>query len=143
ECSASKEALIVVQSELQALKVILKAIKKSPDVPADSELLKLTASDIEIRFIRNKTYDMATKANAFATYIGHGIHGRDALAMVDATSNIEAVYTNSKDTIEAYQKSIFEKLNNTNNENPPNNDRTLSDNSDQTDNSPILGSNVK
>lgn len=143
ECSASKEALIIEQSELQSLKVILKAIQKSPDISSDSELLKLTASDIEIRFIRNKTYDMATKANAFATYLSHGIHGRDALAMVDATSNIEAVYTNSKETIEAYQKSIFEKSNNTNNENPPNSDRTLSDNSDQTGNSPILGSNVK
>lgn len=139
ECSASKEALIIEQSELQSLKVILKAIQKSPDISSDSELLKLTASDIEIRFIRNKTYDMATKANAFATYIGHGIHGRDALAMVDATSNIEAVYTNSKDTIEAYQKSVFEKSNNKS----PNDDRVMSDNSDQTDNSPILGSNVK
>lgn len=142
ECSASKEALVIEQSELQSLKVILKAIKKSPDVPADSELLDLTASDIEIRFIRNKTYDMATKANAFATYLSHGINGRDALAMVDATSNIEAVYTNSKDTIEAYQKSIFEKSNNKT-ENIPNGERTMSDNSDQTNNSPILGSNVR
>lgn len=43
----------------------------STDIPEDSPLKSLKISNIDIKIVRNKNYDMATKTNTFATYVSH------------------------------------------------------------------------
>ena len=76
---------------------------------------------------------MAVKANAFATWVAHGVNGRHALKTVDAFEDVEQVWEDSKEGIEEYQKSAYG-----NEEVQTGDDRIMSDNSDQTGNSPIL-----
>lgn len=84
EVDACREEQLIKKSKMQLAKVMLAAIEKSPDTPPDSPLLALRVSDMLPKFTRNKTYDMATKANTFATWIRSGIYGRDALQQIDA-----------------------------------------------------------
>jgi len=137
EVSACKEEQMIRQGKMQEIKLILAAIKKAPKFPQDSPLLELKMSDIKPRIIRNKTYDMATKANTFATYIKNGIHGRHALEVIDAFADPQQTWVDSKDVIDTYQQSIIS--------NPGkaevsdrDSDRVMSDMSDQNDNSPIV-----
>lgn len=141
EVDACRQEQIEKRGKMELLKVILEAIKNSPDTEADSPLLELNVSDVKPKFTRNKTYDMATKANAFATWIAHGIHGRHALQQVDAFPDTNLVWEDSKELIEKYQDSIFNKQ--TTSDSSPVNDqqeekKMMSDLSDQTGNSPIL-----
>lgn len=131
EVDACREEQMIKKGKREELKLILKAIEKSPYVPADSPMRSLKYTDVDFHFERNKNYDMSIKANTFATYIKCGIHGRHALKVTDAFSDIEQVWVDSKDMIEKYQKSLIERT--TNEEK-----RIMGDNSDQIGNSPIL-----
>lgn len=131
EVDACREEQMIRKGKREELKLILRAIEKSPDVPADSPMRSLKYTDVDFHFERNKNYDMSIKANTFSTYIKCGIHGRHALKVTDAFSDIEQVWIDSKEMIEKYQKSLIETS--TNEEK-----RIMSDNSDQIGNSPIL-----
>ena len=132
------------------LRVVKKIIDLSIDIPEDSPLKTLKISDIDIKFVRNKNYDMATKANTFATYASHGVHGRHAMQLADIGGDIEQIWLDSKDGVEKYQKSVYDKQTTTNDVGKvPYNisqteedktDRIQQDESDQNNNSPILNS---
>lgn len=134
EVDACREEQMIRKGKREELKLILRAIKASPDVPPDSPLLSLKHTDVDFHFERNKNYDMSTKANTFATYIKCGINGRHALKVTDAFSDIEQVWIDSKEMIEKYQKSLIEGSDKADSEEK----RIMSDNSDQIGNSPIL-----
>lgn len=149
DCSANKEAQIIEASEIQMLRVIKKIIDLSTDIPEDSPLKKLKISDIDIKFVRNKNYDMATKANTFATYVSHGLHGRHAMQLADLGGDIEQIWLDSKDGVEKYQKSIWDRQTTNNNDvgkvsydikqtEVDKSGRLQQDESDQSSNSPIL-----
>lgn len=140
ETAACKQEPIIRYCKLQEIDLVLRAIKKSPNIAADSPLLELKLSDIYPRIIRNKTYDMATKANTFATYVKSGIHGRHALQVIDAFPDVQQTWVDSETMITAIQKSLLTKKTNDNDEN---NDRIMSDLSDQTRNSPITGGMIE
>lgn len=134
EVAAAKEEQIIRKGKMQIADLILRAVKKSPNTAADSPMLKLNLSDIKPSIVRNRTYDMITKANAFATWVSHGINGRHALQQVEAFPDSNLVWNDSKDLIEKYQESAFNK------EEPeqvPAVNRLQADNSDQISNSPI------
>ena len=137
EVDACREEQLIKKSKMQLAKVMLAAIEKSPDTPSDSPLLALRVSDMLPKFTRNKTYDMATKANTFATWIRSGIYGRDALQQIDAFPDSNLVWENSKPLIEKYQASLWDSPQPSA---TSNDDRNMADLSDQTGNSPILGS---
>ena len=109
DCSANKESQIIEASEIQMLRVIKKIIDLSTDIPEDSPLKRLKISDIDIKFVRNKNYDMATKANTFATYVSHGVYGRHAMQLADMGGDIEQIWLDSKEGVEKYQKSIYDR----------------------------------
>ena len=109
DCSANKESQIVEASEMQMLRVIKKIIDLSADIPEDSPLKRLRVSDIDIKFVRNKNYDMATKANTFATYVSHGVYGRHAMQLSDMGGDIEQIWLDSREGVEKYQQSVYEK----------------------------------
>ena len=74
---------------------------------------------------------MTTKVNFFATAISHGIHGLHALKAMNAFEDVNTVWEDSKELIEMYQNSIFNKQTEAE-------DRLESDYSDQISNSPNI-----
>lgn len=140
EAVACKQAQIIKSAYKQRNKLALIAIQKSPYISVDNELLKLKNTDIEIRPIRQKTFDLCSKVNALATMIQNQIHPRIAMETVDLFSNLAEATEDSVPQILEYQKSLREKGDSTGNasENETNPDikRIMQDSSDNTVNSP-------
>lgn len=140
EAVACKQAQIIKSAYKQRNKLALIAIQKSPYISADNELLKLKNTDIEIRPIRQKTFDLCSKVNALATMIQNQIHPRIAMETVDLFSNLAEATEDSVPQILEYQKSLREKGDSTGNasENETNPDikRIMQDSSDNIVNSP-------
>lgn len=144
EIEANQQQNIMESCKMEEVKVVLKAIKLSSDILQDNPLLKLRYTDVQPSIKRQKNFELTTKVNFFATAVSHGVYGLHALKKMDAFEDVNQVWEDSKPLIEAYQKSIFEKSNTSNNavgadgENKPDSDRRSSDESDQTKNSPNL-----
>lgn len=143
ELNAQKQQGIMESSKMDEIKVVLNAIKVSPFINSDNPMLDLRYIDVEPNVKRMKTYEMVTKANAFATYVSHGIDGRHALTAINAFSDPNQVWEDSKELIEKYQASIFDKEQPTQavggaDEKAPNDDRLEGDVSDQIGNSPTI-----
>ena len=153
EVDALKRERTIGKGKREVVNLILKAIKLLPEsiLPADSILRGLHRTDIDIHFNRNRNYDLATKANAIGTLLAHGIYGKHALNCADLFPDVEQVWNDSKDTIEQYQASIYERYHDSSyyhgdqttaqrnsNSSSANSDRIMADSSDQTGNSPIL-----
>jgi SPP1 family phage portal protein len=137
EVDALREEQMISKGKREELQLILRAIKFAPskELSEDDPLRKIHSSDIDFHFNRRKNYDMAVKANAFATWVSHGINGRHALKTVDAFPDVEQVWLDSKEGIEKYQDSTYGE----NNEGAEGTDeRIMSDNSDQAGNSPLI-----
>lgn len=162
ETSASKQQMITDSCKLEEVEVVLSAIATSPYVEQDNVLRKLHVSDVEPNIKRQKTYEMTTKANTIATLLSHGIRGDYVLNAVPFFDDPNEVWVGSRDLIEMYQNSVFgEKeeeveelvdstLDENSNENEavggldeesPNSDRIMQDQSDQVENSPMIDTN--
>lgn len=144
ETEAQKQQNIMETCKMEEVKVVLKAIKVCPYVPADSPLLELKYSDLKPSIKRSKSFELTTKINFFATGLSHGLHGYHLLKAMNTFEDVAQVWEDSKDLIERYQNSVFDKqgTNNTavggEGEKKPNADRLEQDYSDQTSNSPEL-----
>nr|DAH33211.1 MAG TPA: Portal [Caudoviricetes sp.] len=148
EAVACKQAAIIKRGFKERNRLALIAIKKSPSTEPDSPLLDLKNSDIEIRPIRQKTFDMATKVNSLATMIRNQIHPRIAMETVDLFSNLAEAVEDSVPQILEYQKKMRESGTSKGNsqQSPddelkasinPDSKRIMQDSSDQTGNSPL------
>jgi SPP1 family phage portal protein len=148
EAVACKQAAIIKRGFKERNRLALIAIKKSPATDPESPLLKLKNSDIEIRPIRQKTFDMATKVNSLATMIQNQVHPRIAMETVDLFSNLAEAVEDSVPQILEYQKKMREsgspKSNQQQNADKvlkesvnPDSKRIMPDSSDQTGNSPL------
>ena len=133
ENAACKEEQIIRRAKMQIAKLELIAIQRSHHLPDDSPLKGLKLSDIAIKFTRLKTYDLGTKTNSMVAMLKAGINGRVAMQTVDLFPDVAQAWEDSKETIEKFQKSLFEKK-----EAPDTFGRNQSDSTDQTGNSPIL-----
>lgn len=151
EQSACKESLILKRSFQRRNRLAIKATNYSV---VDSPLKDLSANDIEVKFLRQKTFNLSEKVNSLATMIQNHINPKDALETVDLFSNLSEVIEDSVPQIEEYQKSLISKNSASSNSDSsgadvskrdPNPDikRNQSDLSDQTDNSPILGNKTE
>lgn len=110
ETMAIHSESVFEQSERQAIKIMLEIIKKSTDIPEEyADIVNLNASDVLIRFSRNKIYDIATKSNALSTLISTGIDGKHAIETVSLFTDPQSVWNDSRDKIEELQKSKQEK----------------------------------
>lgn len=137
ENSACKEEQILRRGKAEIVELEMIAIKNTNFIPFDSPLRELEFSDIKPKFIRNKTYDLATKVNSMVAMIKAGVNGRVAMEQVDLFPDVAQAWADSKKTIEEFQKSLVQKSE------PQEERREMSDLSDQTGNSPILdGMNV-
>lgn len=109
ETAASSQQNIMESCKMEEVKIVLKAIKISPYVPQDSPLLKLKPSDVQPSIKRSKNYEMSVKTTALANMLSHGIYGLHALKTINLFDDVSQVWTDSKEIIEQYQKSLFNK----------------------------------
>ena len=128
ESSASKQQNITESCKMEEIRVVLRTIALSSEF---SDLKELTELDIQPSIKRQKNYELTTKVNFFATAVSHGVHGLHALKAMNAFEDVNKVWEDSKELIEKYQASIFDKKETAK-------DRLDGDYSDQTDNSPML-----
>ncbi|HWT74313.1 MAG TPA: phage portal protein [Mobilitalea sp.] len=148
ETMALETESIFEQSERQSIRIMLEIIKKSTDISEEfADIVNLNISDIMIRFSRNKIYDMATKCNALSTLIKTGVDPKHAIETVSLFTNPQAVYTDSKDSMEKIQKLLTQPkqtasagnkdpVSNSLDGNGSNPDKILPDMSDQPQKSP-------
>lgn len=143
EASACKEEQIIRRAKMEVVELELLAISKSGKTKPNDPVLKLKVSDIQPKFTRNKTFDLATKSNSFVTLINAGVDGRVAMQTVDLFADVAQAWNDSKDMIKKYQESLISKENSSNS-NKDGVQKIQSDESDQIENSPIIdGMNMK
>lgn len=133
ESAACKQQSIMESCKMNEVKVVLKAIEKSPGLAENSPLRTIKRSDIKPNIKRQKTYEMTTKVNFFATAVSHGINGLHALKAMNAFEDVNQVWEDSRELIEKYQESLFDKTDKTEPDG-----RLDPDYSDQIKNSPNL-----
>lgn len=129
ETAACKQQSLMESAKMDEVKVVLRAIQLSPNVPADSPLLKLRYIDMMPNIKRQKTYELATKSNALATLLKNGVYGLHALKTVNLFEDVNQVWEDSKDLIEELQRS---------NVKDESADHLNQDESDQIANSPMI-----
>jgi len=141
ETVAAKRELLTRRSKMMLVDLIVRACHASPYVRQDDPILRLSATDVKPSITRNKQYDMATKANTFATWISHGIHPRHALQQVEAFPDTNLVYEDSMPYMDKYLTNLFAKnqSGSTSGDVEDLEGRHQADTGDQLDNSPLLG----
>ena len=132
EASASKEEQIIRRSKMEIVALELEAVRVRSYWLSDKPIVNLKASDVYAKFTRQKTYDLGTKTNSMVAMIKAGINGRIAMQTVDLFADVAQAWNDSKETIEKFQASIFEKKEEIDEK------REITDLTDQTGNSPIL-----
>lgn len=144
EAVASAQQNIEEGCKMEEIKVTLAAIKESPFIEPNNPLLTLKYRDVQPNIKRNKSYEMSTKINTWATAVSHGMNGYHALRMVNIVDDPNQVWADSEKTVTMYQMSVFGNQNTSNDavggngESKPNSDRIMQDVSDQETQSPNL-----
>lgn len=132
EASALKEEQIIRKSKMAVVALELAAVKVRSYWISGEPIVNLRLSDVFAKFTRQKTYDLGTKTNSMVAMIKAGINGRIAMQTVDLFADVAQAWSDSKETIEEFQKSLIEKPSATEAK------REMPDQSDQVVNSPIL-----
>lgn len=102
EIQAAKEESFVQAGKMAILELILTAVRESTDTPKDSPVLKLNYSDIQPNILRDRNYDMATKANTLATLMNCGIAPEHAIECVKLFSDVNRVINDSQPYLDLY-----------------------------------------
>ena len=98
ETDAKSKEQIWMESERRETAIILKILKTSDEV--DLDVAELNLSDIEIKFSRSRTYDLATKCNSLATLIKIGIDPLRAIEIVGLFTDPQQVALDSAERID-------------------------------------------
>lgn len=117
ETDAKEKEQIWSASERRETYIILQIIKISNEVDAD--VAELNLSDIEIKFSRSRTYDLATKCNSLATLIKIGIDPLRAIEVVGLFTDPQQV---TLDSAERIDKILFKDFVNQSNGNDSDDD---------------------
>lgn len=140
---ANAQQLLMESSKMEEVRIAIAAIKRNPNVPADSPLMNLRYIDVKPNVMRNKTYELSTKINAFATGVSHGIAPQHMIKVVNMFDDPNQVIEDSKPYMDRYLESIYDKQNEAvggEGEQKPDADRIMQDKSDQIENSPLIES---
>ena len=98
ETDAKSKEQIWTASERRETAVILAIIKSSNEVDAD--ISELSLADLDIKFSRSRTYDLATKCNSLATLIHVGIDPLRAIETVGLFTDPQQVALDSAERID-------------------------------------------
>lgn len=111
ETAASSQQNIMESCKMEEVKIVLRAIKISPFVPQNNPLLKLKPLDVQPSIKRSKNYEMSVKTSALANMLSHGIYGLHALKTINLFDDVSQTWADSRELIERYQSSLFDKNN--------------------------------
>lgn len=147
EVEATKQDQLKSDAKLDEVKIALIAINMCAGLPGDSGLRELKYSDVKPNIKRQKTYEMTTKINAFATAVSHGIDYKSMLNAMNYFDDPQQVARDSEGTMKMYLDKTFgiekeetEEVEGKGLDNPiP--ERLEQDESDQVENSPTLDKN--
>ncbi len=98
ETSAKGMEPLFTESERRTLDVIDGIIQNSENIP--EELSNINMMDIDPKFSRNKTYDLATKCSSLAALLNVGVDGLTAFTVVGLFTDPQLAWNNSKDAVE-------------------------------------------
>ena len=138
ESVACKESQVVKKFFQWRNRLAIKACKKSA-LATQNGVENLSPNDVDVRFVRQKTFDLATKVNSLATMLNCMVDPKTAMATVDLFGNLAEAIDDSIDNMRKYQQNMLESGKQEEQTEPeaPNADRMMPDSSDQTENSPI------
>lgn len=109
DIEASRQDQIKYGCKMEEVKCVLAAIKETALAKVDDRVLELRYMDVKPSIKRQKNYEMSVKTTALANMLSHGIYGLHALNTVNLFEDTNQVWTDSKDLIERYQSSLFDK----------------------------------
>lgn len=143
EASACKESLVIKKFFQWRNKIAIKACKNAAQAGV-TEVDILSPSDVDVRFVRQKTFDMATKVNSLSTMINCLVDPKTAMSTVDLFPNLAEAIEDSVDNMKKYQENLLKQNEKNEQEDLFDEDgnlinqteRTMQDSSDQTENSP-------
>ena len=150
EVEATQQDQLKSDSKLDEVKIALVASKFCKGYDKNGPLSKLKYSDVKPNIRRQKTYEMTTKINAFATAVSHGIDYKSMLQTINLFDDPQQVARDSEDTMQKFIDKTFGaemedievdkdgEQTKTKGIDAPIPDRLDQDRSDQIDNSPRL-----
>ena len=152
EVEATQQDQLKNDSKLDEVKIALVAMRLCPSFDSKSPLAKLKYSDVKPNIKRQKTYEMTTKINAFATAVSHGLDYKSMLQTINLFDDPQQVARDSEETMQKFIDKTFgaevedievdqegqQKQEKTQGIDAPIPDRLDQDRSDQIDNSPRL-----
>ena len=97
ELSALKKSQLTKKSEKECIRIMLEIFSNDPDVPEEVRNLKL--ADIEPKFDRNRTYDLATKVNSWATLVQNGADLLKATELAGFTTDAQQFVLDSEEMV--------------------------------------------
>lgn len=147
EVEATQQDQLKNDSKLDEVKIALIAMKLCSGFDEKSPLAKLKYSDVKPNIKRQKTYEMTTKINAFATAVSHGIDYKSMLQTINLFDDPQQVARDSEETMQKFIDKTFgaevedievDENGKTRGVDAPIPARADQDNSDQIENSPKL-----
>jgi hypothetical protein len=146
EVEATQQDQLKNDCKLDEVKIALVACKLCKGFKSDNPIANLKYSDVKPNIKRQKTYEMTTKVNAFATAVSHGIDYKSMLNTINLFDDPQQVARDSKETMQKFIDKTFgteveeievDKETGSGLDKPiP--DRLEQDRSDQIENSPML-----
>lgn len=109
EIEANRQDQIKYGCKMEEVKCVLAVIKETALAKIDDSILKLHGKDIEPNIRRQKNYELSVKSAALNNLLNCGIYGLHALNTVNLFSDVNQVWNDSKENIEKYQESLFDK----------------------------------
>ncbi len=107
ELSAKIVEMMYDNAERRFLRLVKKCIERSGK--DYGKLPQINVNDIDIKFNRNKTFDLVSKVNSLSTLIQCGVYGLDAINTVNLFTDPQVTWENSKDTMNGIQKKLREQ----------------------------------
>ena len=107
EVEATQQDQLKNDSKLDEVKIALTAMRLCKGFKASSPLAKLKYSDVKPNIKRQKTYEMTTKINAYATAVSHGIDYKSMLQTINLFDDPQQVARDSEDTMEKFIEKTF------------------------------------
>lgn len=101
---AQSQETITVSCCKAELKVILAALRESPDIKPDNQMLAISYGDIEPCVRRPKNFDILSKVNAFCAFLAKGGSLEDALAIAPLVPDAAQLIARSGEGIRRYQE---------------------------------------
>lgn len=136
ETSASKQQNIMESCKMEELKVVLKAIKKSPKLDVTNPLNNLRYVDVKPNIKRQKTYELTVKTNAMIALLAKGFALEDVVTVAPLFEDPNEVVNRSGEGVRKYQEAqVFKTETNTHTEEK----KPFPDYSDEEENSPMIG----